>query len=61
MVIELRLLLIQQFFEDEDGAGRGTGKFESGYLISLGKSRKNSYWDFTVCLSIVIAVALYLL
>ena len=49
------------FFEDEDEQEEEPGKFEKWLLNKLGEKAEKVVMGFTVCLSIVIAVALFMI
>lgn len=62
MVIGIKTLTYSaSFFEDEDEQEEEPGKFEKWLLNKLGEKAEKVVMGFTVCLSIVIAVALFMI
>ena len=62
MVIGIKTLTYSaSFFEDEDEQEEEPGKFEKWLLNKFGEKAEKIVMGFTVCLSIVIAVALFMI
>ena len=62
MVIGIKTLTYSaSFFEDEDEQEEEPGKFEKWLLNKFGEKAEKVVMGFTVCLSIVIAVALFMI
>lgn len=62
MVIGIKTLTYSaSFFEDEDEQEEEQGKFEKWLLNKFGEKAEKIVMGFTVCLSIVIAVALFMI